>query len=66
MIRCSNCDRIIVDQTEDGWKMRARMTVFRPEGAFAICPTCKSEVPVPIVMNHSGKSLRKPKLIVRT
>lgn len=65
MIQCGNCNRIIMDSTsEGGWKLRTRMVLFDDKGkAKALCPTCKTQVDVPI---HIGdvNLLPKSKLFI--
>lgn len=66
MIQCEKCNRIIVDQSENGGaKIRARMILFDENGqATALCPTCKHPVPVPLTLGNIG-ALPKPRLIVK-
>lgn len=65
MLKCGECDRIIMDKTSDGWKLRTRMLLFERGGAYAICPSCKNEVPVPVSLDNVPSYLPKPKLLVK-
>jgi hypothetical protein len=52
MLKCQQCNRIIVDSTQDGGvKVRSRMIVFHDGRAHALCPTCKTEVEVPLAVD---------------
>lgn len=54
MLKCQKCNRIIVDVTnEGGVKVRSRMIVFNGSEAHAICPSCKTSVPVPLIVDIS-------------
>lgn len=59
MLQCGACNRIIMDKTDSGWKLRTRMVLFTPGGAKAICPSCKEEVPVPIAITVDTSELPK-------
>lgn len=51
-IQCPKCRRIVLDTNEDGTrKLRSRMILFENGGTFALCPGCKSKVPVPISLD---------------
>lgn len=65
MIKCDSCGRIIMDSTESGgWKLRTRMILFTDTGsAVALCPSCKAQVPVPIMLGDIHP-LPKPKLVI--
>jgi hypothetical protein len=67
MLQCGGCNRIIMDSTsEGGWKLRTRMVLFDEEGqAKAICPTCKTQVDVPIMLG-AVNALPKPKLVINS
>lgn len=65
MVKCEGCGRIILDQTSEGWKLRTRMLLFERGGAYAICPSCKKEVKVPVVLNDPPPALPKTKLLVK-
>lgn len=67
MLQCPECDRIMMDSTDDGgWKLRTRMVLFGPDGgAHAICPSCKTHVPVDIVLGNMENPLPKPKLLLK-
>lgn len=65
MVSCPQCNRIIMDATQDGgFKIRSRMIIFKDGKAIALCPTCKTNVEVPIQLDAVAKPLPKPKLIV--
>ena len=52
MLNCPKCNRIIVDSTQEGGvKLRSRMIVFNGDVALALCPTCKTQVEVPLTIN---------------
>lgn len=54
MLNCPNCNRIIVDSTQDGGvKLRSRMVLFNGDVAHAICPSCKTKVEVPLSIDTS-------------
>lgn len=54
MLTCPKCNRIIVDTTNDGGvKVRTRMILFSEDGAYAICPSCKTKVSVPLSVDMS-------------
>lgn len=51
MLNCTSCRRIIMDNTDDGGvKLRTRMVLFSATGVVALCPTCKTPNPVPVVL----------------
>lgn len=57
-----------MDRTGDGgYKLRTRMLLFRDEKAIALCPSCKSEVDVPVALGDTSSIPELPKtpLIVR-
>jgi hypothetical protein len=65
MLQCQGCNRIIMDSTESGWKLRTRMVLFDSEGnAEAICPSCKTRVAVPVHIGKIDDPLPKPKLFI--
>ena len=54
MLNCPNCNRIIVDSTQDGGvKLRSRMVIFTGGTAHALCPSCKTKVEVPLSIDNS-------------
>lgn len=46
LIHCS-CGEVIVKSSVDT-KIRAKILVFKDEGAFAVCKSCDQEVKVPL------------------
>lgn len=53
MIKCPECNRIIMDVTNDGgYKVRTRMLLLTASGAEAICPQCKNKVDVPLALGN--------------
>jgi hypothetical protein len=67
MLQCGECNRIIMDSTADGgWKLRTRMLLFDDKGqARAVCPTCKTQVSVPVLLGEVHV-LPKPKLVINS
>lgn len=68
LLNCPECNRIIVDTTQDGgFKVRSRMIIIHNGQAKALCPTCKTSVSVPLIIDD-GKlpPSNKPKHIVQT
>jgi hypothetical protein len=66
VISCPNCNRIIMDTTQDGgYKVRSRMILFKDGKAVALCPTCKHNVPIPVVLGNVDTNYTKPKLIIK-
>lgn len=67
MLNCPNCNRIIVDTTNDGGiKVRSRMIVFHDDEATAICPSCKTTIGVPLMIDSSKlPPSNKPKHFVQ-
>lgn len=66
--RC-DCNQRLFYRSGDGRvRLRATVVVFKSEGAVAVCPRCKAEVPVDVAL---GEELRKalfkpgPRLTVR-
>lgn len=54
MLNCPNCNRIVVDTTNDGGvKVRSRMIIFNGSEAHALCPSCKTKVAVPLSVDTS-------------
>lgn len=54
MLNCPNCNRIVIDTTNDGGvKVRSRMILFNGTEAHAICPSCKTKVVVPLSVDTS-------------
>lgn len=54
MLHCPECNRILIDMTSDGGvKLRSRMVLFQGSGAHAICPSCKTKVEVPLMVDVS-------------
>lgn len=54
MLNCPNCNRIVVDMTNDGGvKVRSRMILFNGTEAHALCPSCKTKVVVPLSVDIS-------------
>jgi len=54
MLNCPNCKRIVLDMTQDGGvKVRSRMIIFNGTEAHAICPSCKTNVSVPLLVDFS-------------
>jgi hypothetical protein len=68
MPRCS-CNQRLFYQSADGKvRLRSAVVVFKSEGAVAICPKCKREVPVDLVLGESLQKALVPaerKLVVR-
>lgn len=65
MVKCQRCGRIIMDRTQDGgYKIRSRMLLFKEGKAIALCPTCKTDVEVPITLGDVAEELPKPKIVV--
>lgn len=62
MLNCPNCNRIIIDSTQDGGvKLRSRMVLFNGDVAHALCPSCKTKVEVPLSIDNSRlSSIDKP------
>jgi ribosomal protein S27E len=51
MMKCPNCGRILIETNSDGTKkLRTRMLLFESDGTKAICPSCKAEVLVPVIL----------------
>jgi hypothetical protein len=54
LLNCPNCNRIIVDTTNDGGvKVRSRMILIHGDTATAICPSCKTTISVPLMIDVS-------------
>jgi len=68
MLNCPSCNRIIVDTTQEGgYKLRSRMVIFQDNEAYALCPTCKTNVKVPLRLDVSNiPSYGKPKHYIET
>lgn len=64
MLQCPKCNRIIMDITENGYKLRTRMMLFQDGKTLAICPTCKSSVVVPVLLGDVSTILPKQKLFI--
>ena len=57
-IHCPKCQRILLDENDDGTqKLRTKLLLFHNNNALAMCPQCKTEVPVPVSLQP-----REPKL----
>jgi predicted RNA-binding Zn-ribbon protein involved in translation (DUF1610 family) len=57
VIDCPKCGKHIMDTNEDGTKrLRSKVILFRDDGAVAVCPACKAEIPVPLTLNAPGIS----------
>jgi uncharacterized Zn finger protein (UPF0148 family) len=56
-----------MDNTEEGgYKIRCRMLIFADDGkAYAICPTCKNNVEVPVNL-EATKVSRVEKIIINS
>jgi phage FluMu protein Com len=65
MLHCSECNRILMDKTPEGWKLRTRMVLFTPSGATALCPSCKTPNPIPVEMNGEPSAVPRPKFVVK-
>lgn len=60
MIQCPKCQKNIVDTAEDGTKrLRSKLVLFTDEGAVALCPSCKEQVPVPVTLG-SFENTKQP------
>lgn len=67
MLNCPNCNRIIMDRTQNGgYKVRSRMLLFSEGKAQALCPTCKVRVEVPILLGDIDSTLPKAKIVVNS
>jgi hypothetical protein len=67
MVHCPKCNRIIMDSTQDGgYKIRSRMIVFKDGKAIALCPTCKTDVEVPVHLGEVSEAQPKTKFIIST
>lgn len=68
MLNCPKCNRIMLDATSDGgMKLRSRMVLFNADGAYALCPTCKTNVQVPLSLDSSNlPPSKKPFYYVQT
>lgn len=67
MLTCPDCNRIIMDKTADGgYKLRSRMVIFQDSTAFALCPSCKKAVSVPILLGDVSNILAKPKIFLNS
>ena len=54
-----------MDETQDGgYKIRSRMIIFKDGKAIALCPTCKTNVEVPVILGKVGKPKPKTKFVV--
>lgn len=51
MIKCPKCNKIILDQADDGTRrLRSKLVLFTENGAVAQCPSCKEKVSVPLTL----------------
>lgn len=67
MISCPKCQRIIMDETQDGgYKIRSRMLIFKDGKAIALCPTCKNNVEVPVKLGAISEVHPKTKFVINT
>ena len=65
-LNCPHCNRIIMDTTSDGgYKIRTRMLLFINNMAMALCPTCKTKIPVPLSLGDVSMLLPKPKIFAK-
>lgn len=56
---CTKCGRKIIDKNENGTvKLRARILLFGPDGAKAVCPSCKTENAVPVALTAAKTPAR--------
>lgn len=61
---CVKCGEIVLkSMADDSAKLRAKVLVFKDDGAFAICKGCGTELQVPIALDMKqmaqvSKSLR--------
>lgn len=47
LISC-NCGEVIVKSLNTDTKVRAKVLVFKDDGAFAVCKACNAEVKIPL------------------
>lgn len=66
MLHCPGCNRIIMTQTKEGYKVRSRMVLFIEDYAEAICPTCKKRVKVPLTLGNVEEVFELPKLVLQS
>lgn len=58
-IHCPTCDRILLDTAKNGThKLRTKMVLFDGTKALALCPQCKTEVPVPVRLDAQAPTLK--------
>lgn len=67
LFACS-CGEVLVKSSTAGvTKVRNKILVFRDGNAYAVCPRCDKENPVPIKLNESeiAKALEQPRLFLK-
>lgn len=65
MVKCPNCQRIIMDAMQTGgYKIRSRMILFTEGKAIALCPSCKHHVEVPIILSSTPKDPCREKIVI--
>lgn len=62
LLSCPHCSEEIIKSVGETVKMRAKVTVFRDGGCFAVCRGCSTEVAVPMTLDTAPlqKSMSKP------
>ena len=50
--RCGQCGRTLLRRSVVETVYLGRLTRFRGDRAVAVCPTCKSDVPVPLKLSR--------------
>lgn len=45
-VKCGNCNNSIIKSNNNEVKMRALVIKWNSEGCFAVCKSCKQDVPI--------------------